>query len=117
MVDVETVEVEAGIHIVVTIGQILLPVAVGGIHEVDVALPARRQRMLVLVVVGVGVDAPLRIDAILRGIVEGTIAKVVEHGLYAEGVLLGDVLLDDACIDFAVGDVGICLHQLVSCAA
>ena len=106
LVDLVSVEVEDGIDVVVPLTDVLLPLAVAGIEQVDRALERSAQRMDILLrVVVVLEDVPAFVDAVLCRIVQRPEAEVVEDGLHAARVYLLDVGLQGREIGGSAGDV------------
>ena len=114
----ETVEIECFIHIVVAVGEVILPVFVRRIDKIYVALPVGRQLMAVAFrVILVGIYIPMVAHSISLCVVKSTETEIVEHCLHAQRVCLGNVVLHHRSVVVAVGNVLVALKQIAWCAA
>ena len=96
------------VDILVLCSKIFLPIRIVGIGEIDVTLPIRRQIETIFFAVAlVLVQIPLILHAFLCGIVQCTVAKVVEHRLHAITMLCGDISTHHIGINLTIGDIGI----------
>ena len=112
----ESVEIEVGVNLPVPFCQILLPLLIAGVQQEYIALPAVRKAVKILVgPVRSLENVPFFLDSVRGGIIQRSVAEIVEHAFHAVVMLHFDVLLQDFGIDRPVGNIIIYLINPFHC--
>ena len=96
LVYLEAIKAKVVIHLLITFNHIPQPPLIAWHLQVNVACPRIWQTMIVLLIIASVIlqQSPLGLDPIIGSILPCTKAKVVEDGLHAIRMLLGNVILD-----------------------
>ena len=109
----ETVKIEVGVNLSITFYEIILPLLIAGIKQENIALPAIRQAVEVLVgSVRALENVPFRLDSVRLCIIKRSVAEIVEHAFHTVVMLHFDILSQNFGINLTVGNVIIYLIRM-----